>query len=100
MKINMKNQYGAIKEVKVGFSWTMLFFGLFVPLLRGDWKWAIFALLLSAITFGIGWLVLPFLYNKIYIKGLIEKGWLPVDDRGRQALTSKGIYVPEMDQQL
>lgn len=100
MKINMKNQFGAIKEVKIGFAWTMLFFGFFVPLLRGDWKWAILSFLVSAITCGIAWLVLPFMYNKIYIKGLIENGWLPVDEMGRQALTTKGIYVPEIKQQL
>ena len=34
MKVFMKNQFGAMKQVKVGFSWTMLFFGFLVPLIR------------------------------------------------------------------
>lgn len=94
MKTIMKNQFGAVKTVKVGFSWTMLLFGFFVPLVRGDWKWAILSLALSFITAGICWIVLPFFYNKFYIKGLIEKGWLPADEIGAQAMTKKGIYVP------
>ena len=36
MKRTMKNEIGQIKVVKEGFSWTMLFFGIFVPLCRGD----------------------------------------------------------------
>ena len=28
MKINLKNSVGVNKQVKLGFSWTMLFFGI------------------------------------------------------------------------
>ena len=97
MKINMKNPVGMIKQVKLGFSWTMLFFGIFVPLLRGDWKWFVFSFLLACITFGISWVVLPFIYNKIYIKGLLEKGWLPADEMSVNALKSKGVFIPNME---
>ena len=44
---------GAIKEAPVGFSWTSLFFWFFVPLVRGDWKWAITMFLLAVVTGGI-----------------------------------------------
>lgn len=71
----MKNEYGVTKEVKKGFSWTMLFFGLFVPLIRGDLKWTIISLILAFITAGISWLVLPFFYNNVYIESLQEKGY-------------------------
>jgi len=27
------------REAPVGFSWTMLLFGVFVPLFRSDWEW-------------------------------------------------------------
>ena len=38
MKVRLRNQYQNFKEAKAGFSWTVLFFGFFVPLLRGDVK--------------------------------------------------------------
>ena len=69
---------GEVKKVKRGFSWTMLFFGAFVPLFRGDWKWFFLSWLLAIVTVGIAWLVLPFKYNKIYMKELHMKGFRPV----------------------
>lgn len=95
MKVYMKNQFGAMKQVKVGFSWTMLFFGFIVPLIRGDWKWCIVSLLISLVTCGIAWIVFPFIYNKIYIKDLIENGWYPADDAAKNALRVKGIFFVE-----
>ena len=41
MDILLKNEnFGITKVGKVGFSWTTFFFGFFVPLTRGDMKWA------------------------------------------------------------
>lgn len=37
MKVNMTNDdTGEVKQCKVGFSWTMFFFGFLVPIFRGD----------------------------------------------------------------
>ena len=96
MKINMKTPTGVIKQVKLGFSWTMLFLGVFVPLFRGDFKWAIITFLASLVTCGIAWFVFPFIYNKIYIKDMIEKGWMPADEVAAAALKNKGIFVPNV----
>ncbi len=66
---------GAVKEVPVGFSWTVFFFSFFPPLFRGDYKWAIIIFLLALITFGASTLVFMFIYNKTYIKDLISAGY-------------------------
>lgn len=97
MRINMKSPVGIIKQVKLGFSWTMLFFGIFVPLFRGDFKWFLITLLASLVTCGFAWLVFPFIYNKIYIKELIEKGWLPADEACTNALKAKNIPLPVVE---
>lgn len=76
MKRIMTNERtGQYKEVKEGFSWTVLFWGIFPPLFRGDWKWLLIMLILAFFTAGISNLVFPFIYNKLYINDLIEKGY-------------------------
>mgnify|MGYP000710947803 CR=1 FL=1 len=90
---------GISKKVKLGFSWTTFFFGLFVPLIRGDLKWAgIFlglSILAGSFTFGIGstvvGIVMSFKYNQIYAKGLIENGWKAVSDFDAKILKENGI---------
>ena len=92
MKIRLRHATsGMVKECKVGFSWTTLFFGIFVPLVRGDIKWMLVMLVVGILTFSLSWLVFPFVYNKIYIKALLEKGYVPDQDSDRVVLQSRGI---------
>lgn len=101
MHSTLKNDVGLIKEVKIGFSWTTLFFGFFPALFRGDLKWAaimfVSAIAVSLITIGFGgWIisiVFAFIYNKIYIKELIEKGYLPASEESKAKLQSAGINL-------
>ena len=91
-EINFFNEYtGKYKDAPLGFSWTTLFWGFFPALFRGDWKWAIIQFLLAIVTSGISVLVMPFLYNKLYIKDLLNKGFIPVDASQCEYLVSKGI---------
>ena len=66
---------GHLKEAPIGFSWTVFFFGFMPPLFRGDWKWGIIMFILTIITVGFSQLVFMFIYNKLYVKGLIETGF-------------------------
>lgn len=80
-----------MKQAPVGYSWTTLFFTVFVPLLRGDWKWTAIMLLTilvlgtfitavipsappQSVSLWTG-IILGFVYNKSYIKGLLAKGY-------------------------
>jgi uncharacterized membrane protein YjjP (DUF1212 family) len=66
---------GLIKKAPAGFSWTTFFFGFFVPLFRGDWKFVAIMLVLSMITFGLSQWIFAFLYNKWYIEKLASNGF-------------------------
>lgn len=101
MKVSLKNSAGVSKNVKVGFSWTTFFFGFFPALIRGDLKWAIIMLILSVtvgiFTIGFGaWIpgiIFSFVYNKIYIKELLEKGYAPENESVESILQSRGIIA-------
>ncbi len=94
MQVTLKNkQTGLTRQAKVGFSWTTLFFGFLPTLFREDWKWCIIEIVLAIVTFGISWLAFPFIYNKLYIKGLLSKGYEPVDEESQKILQSKGMIA-------
>ncbi|MDL4843262.1 DUF2628 domain-containing protein [Aquibacillus rhizosphaerae] len=99
MKGILKNEAGITKKVKIGFSWTTFFFGFIPALIRGDLKWAVIMFLLAAVagafTFGVGaWipgLIFSFVYNKLYIKELLEKGYKPANEETKRELEARGI---------
>lgn len=91
-KITFINEYnGQYKEAPVDFSWTTLFFGFFPAMIRRDWKWVILQFSFDCITFGLSWLVMPFFYNKLYIKDLLSKGFVPIDEDEIKYLVARGI---------
>ena len=74
--LSMENpNTGAIKQAPVGFSWTCVFFGFFVPMTRGHWGGAFVWFLLAVITLGLANFVLIFIYNKQYLNYLIGQGF-------------------------
>ncbi|MDO5563445.1 MAG: hypothetical protein Q4F74_07535, partial [Synergistaceae bacterium] len=77
MIVTLQDQMGQLRTAKVGFSWTVLFFGSFVPICRGDVKWAMFMLLASLLTVWLARIVFSFTYNGTYIRGLLERGYVP-----------------------
>jgi hypothetical protein len=101
MHVRLKNAAGGVKEAKIGFSWTTFFFGFFPALFRGDLKWAaimfIAAVAFGTFTLGFGaWIpgiIFSFIYNKMYIKELMEKGYHPADEQSHNALHTRGIIA-------
>ena len=102
MIILKQKDTGVIKECTTGYSWTSFFFGGFVPLCRGDLKWAVILFVLSFLvafcTAGFGVIfvspVFGFFYNKVYIKDLVEKGYTYTDENSRLYLISNGVIAP------
>lgn len=100
----LKHPTGVIKECVTGYSWTTFFFGCFVPLFRGDLRWAAILFLINVlagcVTAGAGSIlpniIFAYFYNKIYIKELMEKGYVPCDETARQWLVQNGIIVNDI----
>ena len=62
-----------IKEAPVGFSWTTMFFGAFVPAFRGDWGEVIYMIILGHLSLGLTGFVYMFYYNRFYIDKLVRR---------------------------
>lgn len=77
MRVILKHRKEEAKLCPIGFSWTLLLFGPLVPLLRGNFIWFVYIALADILTLGIAWLVLPFIYNNLYMKYLLRRGYYP-----------------------
>ena len=97
MKVTLENELGTLKQCKVGFSWTTLFFGFLAPLFRGDFKWTLIILALNFVigmfSFGIGAFLVNFcfcfFYNRLYINDLLQKGYKPATEVDENILKEK-----------
>ena len=92
----------AVKEAPIGFSWTMLFFGFFPPLFRGDIKWMLITFVLVCLTFGVSDLLFCFMYNRLYVKDLVSKGFKAKNAYGGVTLDSASavlkMSVPRLEE--
>ncbi len=84
---------GLIKEAPVGFSWTTLIFGFFPALIRNDLKWAIIIFAAALVTFGLAIIVFAFIYNRLYIESLVEKGFKVKNYSGNKILIEKKVNI-------
>ena len=92
--LNLKHpEFEITKEVPVGFSWTILFFGFFPPLFRGDFKWFFIMFFAGFFTAGIAWLVFPFIYNRLYFTSMIEGGYKVKNYFGNKALIEAKLSI-------
>jgi len=89
---------GIIKQAPVGYSWTTLFFPSLPALLRGDFKGFIIQLILACLLIPI--LIFPRIYNKQYIRRLLEKGYKVKFVEGGDldtVRTKLGINLPPLE---
>ena len=90
---------GIIKTAPLGFSWTTLFFGALPALFRGDFKWFLIQAILMPLA--IPPLVFPFIYNRIFLRRLLEQGYKVQSTGGKsiEDLNARlGIRLPVLEQ--
>ena len=94
MMVQMKNDAGVVREVKVGFSWTAFFFGGFPYFFRGLPLYGVAWIILAMVTFGLSNLVLCFIINKQTAHYYLEHGYKPVGEGWATAASKWGVAVP------
>lgn len=78
---------GVQKEIKVGFSWTTLFFGWLALAVRGT----VVQMLVTLFTFGLAGLYYAFTINRIHARQLAADGWVIADQDKSYAFAKWGI---------
>jgi hypothetical protein len=86
-------QSGLIKNGYVGYSWTYLIFGWLVPIIRGEIGIGVLHLILTAVSFGLFQLIMPFLYNKQYTSRMLIAGWQLSDTEDRNNLARMKLGI-------
>jgi hypothetical protein len=77
MMVTLKNEDGLKRQVKVGFSWTALFFGGLPFFFRGMPAYGIFWVMLTLLTCGLSNIVLAFIINRQTATYFLECGYEP-----------------------
>jgi len=73
--------WGLVNTGYMGYSWTYLLFGLFVPLVRGELGVAVLHLVITIVSAGLSQLIFAFIYNRQYMNRMLTSGWrLDVSD--------------------
>lgn len=87
---------GLIKPGYYGFSWTYVCFGFLVPAFRGEILIAVLHFVLNVVTLGVWWVIMWFLYNKQWMRRMLENGWVLAgsDAENRLAAAAIGVILP------
>ncbi|MXV36655.1 MULTISPECIES: hypothetical protein [unclassified Saccharibacter] len=88
---------GITRNGYIGFSWTYLFFGFLVPLIRGEILVAVLHAVLTAITGGFWQLFYCFFYNRHYMTRMLsDEGYVLADtpERNQDAAWALNITPP------
>lgn len=103
MTITLKNKNtGIIKQTSTGINWAIILIGFLGTLVKLDQKYFFIMIavdLLLAFLFPpviIGFTIgMAIAYNKLYIKDLINQGFIPADDNSAKILREKNLYIAQ-----
>jgi hypothetical protein len=84
---------GLVKTGYIGYSWTYLVFGWFVPVIRGELGIGALHFLLTLVSLGLSQLIFPFLYNRQYMSRMLTSGWRLDATDANYALAKRVLYV-------
>jgi len=84
---------GVGKTGRLGWSWTYLYFGFWVPLVRGEIGIAALHLLFTAITFGVFQIIWSFFYNKQHMTRLLTNGWEVNDSDQVKMMVNRKLMI-------
>ena len=91
MIVQFKNSQGVHRECKVGFSWTIFFFGGFPFLFRGMALHGALFIVAGFFTAGISNLIICFIGNKMTAKYYLENGYARTGDNWDYANRKWGL---------
>ena len=66
---------GLAKNGYVGYSWTYLVLGWFVPMFRGELGIGVLHFAFTLISAGLSQLIFPLIYNRQYMTRMLTSGW-------------------------
>lgn len=70
---------GLTRSVKVGFAWTVFFWGPLAFAARGYWAWTAACAFIDICTYGIGQIFVAPYANRMTARWLVENGWVAVN---------------------
>jgi hypothetical protein len=90
----MKNESGVIRDVKVGFSWTVFFFGGIPFFFRGMPFHALTVFVGSFMTLGAVNVIMCWIANKMTATYYLEHGYKPIGEGWDVAGPKWSVSVP------
>ena len=84
---------GLTQQAYYGYSWTFLFFGFLVPLIRGETLKAALHFFLGMCSLCLFNIVYSFFYNKHYMTRKLLDGWVLADTPERNAMCEAELHM-------
>lgn len=86
---------GLINNGYIGYSWTYLVFGWFVPMFRGELGVGVLHFVFTLISAGLSQLIFPFIYNRQFMTRMLTSGWRLDESDDNYELAKRKLDVLE-----